>query len=110
LLKNKEGKQFIRIINNGFSEKIANALSLQKMYELHESKGNYKEPTELVAEVNLIIKNLNIGNKTLKQQEKKIFVYKDEIPMEQLFALYAINKIASVANEKEVTYANKIIK
>ena len=30
--------------------------------------------------------------------------------MEQLFALYAINKIASVANEKEVTYANKIIK
>ena len=27
LLKNKEGKQFIRIINNGFSEKIANALT-----------------------------------------------------------------------------------
>jgi DNA (cytosine-5)-methyltransferase 1 len=80
------------------------------MYELQESKDNYKEPTELVAEVNLIIKNLNIGNKTLKQQEKKIFVYKDEIPMEQLFALYAVNKIASVANEKEVTYANKIIK
>jgi len=110
LFKNKEGKQFVKIINNGFSEKIAGALTLQKMYELQESKGNYKEPTELVAEVNLIIKNLNIGNKTLKQQEKKIFSYKDEIPMEQLFALYAINKIASVANEKEVTYANNIIK
>jgi DNA (cytosine-5)-methyltransferase 1 len=60
-------------------------------------------------QVNLIIKNLNIGNKTLKLHEKKIFVYKDEIPVEQLFALYAINKIASVANEKEVTYANNII-
>jgi DNA (cytosine-5)-methyltransferase 1 len=110
LIKNKKGKQFIKIINNGFSEKITSAVNLQKMYELQESKGNYKEPTELVTEVNIIIKNLNISNNTLKQKERKIFVYKDEIPMEQLFALYAINKIASIANEKEVTNVNNIIK
>ncbi|EAQ42525.1 DNA cytosine methyltransferase [Polaribacter sp. MED152] len=110
LIKNKSGKQFVRIINNGFSEKIADGLSLQEMYELQESKGNFKEPTELVHEVNVIIKNLNISNNTLKQREREIFVYKDEIPMEQLFALYAINKIASVANEKEKKNASNLIK
>ena len=110
LLKNKQGKLFVKIINNGFSEKIANASSLQEMYELHKSKGNFKEPTELVSEVNKIIKKINLDNNLLKQKERKIFACKDEVPIEQLFALYAINKIASVANEKEVTYANKIIK
>lgn len=110
LNKNKHGKHFIKIINNGFSGKIADAFNLQKMYELQESMGDYKEPTELINEVNTIIKNINLDNNLLKQEERKIFAYKDEIPMEQLFALYAINKIASVANEKEVTYANNIIK
>ena len=110
LIKNKSGKQFVRIINNGFSEKIADGLSLQEMYELQESKGDFKEPTELVHEVNVIIKNLNISNNTLKQKEREIFVYKDEIPMEQLFALYAINKIASIANEKEKKNASNLIK
>ena len=110
LLKNKQGKLFVKIINNGFSEKIANASSLQEMYELHKSKGNFKEPTELVSEVNKIIKKINLDNNLLKQKERKIFACKDEVPIEQLFALYAINKIASVANEKEETYANKIIK
>ncbi|PWG05219.1 DNA cytosine methyltransferase [Polaribacter aquimarinus] len=110
LIKNKSGKQFVRIINNGFSEKIADSLTLQKMYELQESKGNYKEPTELVNEVNIIIRNLEIRNNTIKQKEREIFVYKDEIPMEQLFALYAINKIASVANEKGKKNASNLIK
>lgn len=110
LNKNKHGKHFLKIINNGFSGKIADAFNLQKMYELQESIGSYIEPTELVNEVSIIIKNINLNNNLLKQEERKIFRFKDEIPMEQLFALYAINKIASVANEKEVTYANNIIK
>ncbi len=100
LNKNKQGKQFIKKINNGFSEKIADAFNLQQMYELQESKGNYKEPTELVHEVNTIIKNINLGDNTFKQQAKKIFEYKNEIPIEQLFALYAINKISTIANSK----------
>ncbi|MCG1037716.1 DNA cytosine methyltransferase [Polaribacter sargassicola] len=110
LVKNKKGKQFVKIINSGFSEKIADASTLQKMYELQESKGNFKEPTELVSEINIIIKKINLDNNLLKQKDRKIFEYKDEVPVEQLFALYAINKIASVANEKEKMNASNIIK
>lgn len=110
LIKNKNGKQFVKIINNGFSEKIADAFILQEMYELQTSKGDFKEPTELVSEVNTIIKKINFDNKLLKQKERKIFAHKDKVPMEQLFALYAINKIASVANEKEKMNASNFIK
>src|SRR5690606_17130571 len=44
----KGGKEFLKYINNGFSEKIGNAKELQKLYELQKSNTKYTEPTELV--------------------------------------------------------------
>lgn len=96
--KQKKGGDFIKIINNGFSEKIANASLMQEMYEKQEAMLKYKEPTELVDEISLILDKLNIENKKIKSEKSNIFIHKDEVPVRQLFALYAVNKIASKAN------------
>jgi DNA (cytosine-5)-methyltransferase 1 len=93
------GVQFIKIINNGFSEKIAKNVILQKMYEHQKSIGKFQEPTALVDEIKSIIENVGILDKELDQADKKIFRHKDKIPLKQLFALYAINKISTIANE-----------
>lgn len=98
--KEKTGSEFIKIINNGFSEKITNASKMQEMYEKQESTEKHKEPTELVNEIAIILNNIKIKNKTIKQGQFKVFQHKDEIPIKQFFALYAINKIASIANQK----------
>ena len=95
----KEGKEFLKYINNGFSDKIGNAGDLQKLYELQMSSKRYKEPTELVDSVRKIINELKIENIEIDQKKVKIFKYKQIIPIKQLFALYAINKISSIANE-----------
>lgn len=93
-----KGSDFVSIINNGFSEKIADSTLMQEMYERQECISKYKEPTELVDEITLILEKLKINHKKIKQKKNEIFLYKDEIPIRQLFALYAINKISSHAN------------
>lgn len=98
--KEKSGSEFIKVINNGFSEKITNASRMQEMYEKQESTKKHKEPTELVNEITILLNNIKIKNKTIKQGQFKVFQHKDEIPIKQFFALYAINKIASIANQK----------
>jgi DNA (cytosine-5)-methyltransferase 1 len=95
----KVGKEFLKQINNGFSDKIGNAEDLQKLYESQKSSKRYKEPTELVDSVRKIINELEIENIEIDQKKVKIFKYKQKIPIKQLFALYAINKISSIANE-----------
>ncbi|MBD0831303.1 DNA cytosine methyltransferase [Aestuariibaculum sediminum] len=92
------GEKFIKIINNGFSEAIANSSLLQDMYEKQKSISNYKEPTILVDEISVILKSLNIEDRNFKQKNNEIFLYKEEIPVRQLFALYAINKISTKTN------------
>jgi len=93
------GKRFIDILKNGFSAKIADANTLQKMHESHTSLGNYLEPSELVHEVANLINSLEIKEEYY-QTQKIIFRGKDKVPLKQLFALYAINKISSKANKK----------
>jgi len=95
-----EGKNFINVINNGFSEKIGSSDQLQKMYELQMSDNNLLEPTELVEEVNRIIEKINFKEKQFVQNGTIIFNNKEVIPTKQLFALYAINKISTTANKK----------
>ena len=92
------GQSFISIINNGFSEKISSALNMQEMYEAQRSSGKFKEPTELVDDIGFILKRLKIKNHVLKQEKIKIFEFKDEVPIKQFLALYAINKISTIAN------------
>jgi DNA (cytosine-5)-methyltransferase 1 len=95
----KGGKDFLKYINNGFSEKIGSANELQKLYEHQKSSKRYTEPTELVDLVQEVIDKLKIENVVIEQKEFKIFKHKEKVPIKQFFALYAINKISSIANE-----------
>lgn len=94
----KGGKEFMKYINNGFSERIGNSNEIQKLYELQKSSNRYTEPTELVDLVQEIINKLKIENVEVEQQKIKIFKHKEKVPLKQFFALYAINKISSIAN------------
>ncbi len=94
----KGGKEFLKYINNGFTEKIGNAKELQKLYEVQRSNSKYTEPTELVDLVKEIINKLNIENEEVEQEKLLVFKHKEKVPIRQFFALYAINKISTIAN------------
>ena len=96
----KGGKEFLKYINNGFSEKIGNANELQKLYELQISTTKHIEPTELVDLVQEIIDELKIENVEVEQKNLIVFEFKEKVPVKQFFALYAINKISTIANSK----------
>ncbi|MBP4141766.1 DNA cytosine methyltransferase [Flavobacterium sp. P4023] len=97
VLKFKGGAKFLELINNGFSEKIGSANKLQEMFELQKSIGDFLEPTRLVDEVGNIIQKTIIDEPNFVQIDTTIFL-KKMVPTKQLFALYAINKIATIAN------------
>jgi DNA (cytosine-5)-methyltransferase 1 len=99
ILKFKGGKEYLNVINNGFSEKIGNAQKLQEMFEKQKSIGKLLEPTRLVDEVRNIIQDTIIDEPEFVQIETTIF-YKKVVPTKQLFALYAINKISTIANNR----------
>lgn len=99
IIKNyKGGKEFLNHINNGFSERIGNATELQKLYELQKSSSEHLEPTELVDSIQGLIDNLNLENVEVDQKKFKVFKHKEKVPVKQFFALYAINKISTIAN------------
>ena len=93
----ENGEAFIHFVNNGFTEKIASKGILQEMYEKYESIDNYLEPTKLIEYISQKIDDFGIDKNIFEQHNMKIFKNKDKVPIKQLFALYAINKIASVA-------------
>jgi DNA (cytosine-5)-methyltransferase 1 len=93
------GKEFISMINNRFSKKVASASKLQEMYEIQKSTFEHTEPTELVDEIRQILDDIQAKD-TIKQGKIRVFEYKDEVPVKQLLALYAINKISTIANKK----------
>jgi len=92
------GSSFLEVINNGFSEKIAKGKILQEMYEVQKPKATYLEPTTLIEKIAEIIKELKIENEKFEQHKTIVFKDKETVPLKQLFALYAINKIATIAN------------
>ena len=96
-----EGKKFIEIINNGFSEKIGNKLQLQEMYEKQVCIDNLLEPTILIDKIPEIIESVGCPNELFEQDEIVIFENKEKVPISQLFALYAVNRIASKVNQKQ---------
>ena len=100
ILEEKSGIQFMKIVNNGFSEKIGSSSDLQKMYEEQIAFKNLLEPTELVEKVNEIITKIKFSKTLLVQNEIIVFENKNKVPMSQVFALYAINKISTIANQK----------
>jgi len=98
ILSLENGEKFVEIINNGFTEKIADGKTLQEIYETQKKKGKFVEPTELIQEVSNIISSIEFKEPDFKQNGHKIFD-KDVVSKRQLFALYAINKISSTANK-----------
>lgn len=98
--KLNEGQKFLEIMKNGFSEKIGDKVTLQEMYEIRKSKNGLLEPTELIEAVGDLIHGLGIGDEELVQERQTIFKFKKQVPITQVFALYAINKISTVANKK----------
>jgi len=98
IIRLEGGSEFISKINNVFKDRIACSSLLQKMYEKQESIENYTEPTELVDELSRILNELILKDINYDQGLQKIFHYKQVVPVKQLFALFAINKIATTAN------------
>lgn len=92
------GKEFVNYINNGFSSQIATSEMLQEMYEKQISQYPFIEPTKLVEKIGDIIDKLNINKQEYEQSEIAIFSKKSKVPLKQIFALYAINKVSSLAN------------
>ncbi|GAB3194070.1 DNA (cytosine-5)-methyltransferase 1 [Pontibacter aydingkolensis] len=92
-----DGDKFIKIINNGFSERIAGKNLLQEMYEKKLSVGRFLEPTLLIEELARVIEGFDAYDELFIQKEQKIFE-KPIVPKKQLYSLYAINKIVTIAN------------
>lgn len=99
--KFKNGDSFVEKVGNGFMGKIGSAKKLQKMYESQKSEANFLEPTALIAELANMIAEANVANEVFIQDStRRIFKYKGAVPATQLFALYAVNKISTIANKK----------
>ena len=71
---------------------------MQKLYEGNKEDSSYLSPIELVELVREHIDSLQFSEQIIPQKTNEIFKYKAEIPIKQLFALYAINKITSTSN------------
>ncbi len=98
----KGGKKFLDIINNDFSQNIGNKTQFQAMYEKQVSINNLKEPTFLVDEIAEIIENVGSPNLVYEQTEIVVFKNKSTVPINQVFALYAINFISSIVNNIKI--------
>lgn len=95
----ENGEKFIEKINNGFSGKVAKAAIMQEMYEKQESISSYLEPTKLILEARKIITESLTEHVDFTQESLEIFKHKKTVPVSQLFALYALNKISTIANK-----------
>jgi DNA (cytosine-5)-methyltransferase 1 len=92
------GEEFMNIINGRFEQKIGKASELQQMYEKQTSLGLLIEPSELVDLVYEMINTLPNSINDNLLNGRNIFLFKKKIPAKQFFALFAINKISSIAN------------
>lgn len=93
-----KGQDFLDIINNGFLSSVGDHNTLQEMYESRLSQNSLLEPTLLIEELARIIEKLDVEDDSFIQNGEVIFRHKKIIPLKQLFALYAINKITTKAN------------
>ena len=94
----RDGKDFVHLINNGFTKKIANKNLMQEMFEKQKSINGFLEPTILIDKVSTIIEKFDKNKESFTQNGFNIFE-KTIIPKRQLYALYVINKIISITNK-----------
>lgn len=94
-----KGSEFIKKVDEYLVPRVANKVIMQKMYENQSPIERYWQPEKLVDEVaKLIYQNID-SNKTYIQDDLVIFTEKKAVPVVQLFALYAINKITTLSNK-----------
>ena len=96
----KSGREFLKIINNGYSERIGNKFELQEMYEKQTSIKNLNQPTELVDLIAEILERIKCPDTIFEQNGTIVFTQKPRVPLKQLLSLYAINKISTIANQR----------
>ena len=95
------GERFINRVNNGFSGQVGTAKQLQMMYEQCKSTDSLTEPTLLIEKLKQLIDEAEISDLIYKQEQTKFFSHKTVVPVSQLFALYAVNKISTIANGED---------
>lgn len=93
-----KGQEFLNIINNGFLSAVGDRNTLQELYESRRSQKRLLEPTLLIEELAKIIDKFHVEDDSFVQNGEVVFRHKKIIPVKQLFALYAINKITTKAN------------
>lgn len=98
--KLKRGMHFLDAINNGFLRFIAPSKTMQEMHETREERDAYLHPARLIDTLAQII-DAHGGNKLCTGIRSTPPLKRDAIPEKQLMALYAISKIATVANRKK---------
>ncbi|MBO0953114.1 DNA cytosine methyltransferase [Fibrella forsythiae] len=92
------GRRFVEVINNGFSEKIAPGNILQELHEQKDESNQFLGPAEIIEKIAILINEIEFENPIFKQEDLEIFKKKMSIPKKQVLALYAINKVSTLAN------------
>ena len=81
------GPNFLEIVNNAFSEHIADGKTMQVLYEQQRDQKNYMEPTALVEKLANIIDRC-CAKGLFAQKDHVIFPDKETVPQSQVMALY----------------------
>jgi DNA (cytosine-5)-methyltransferase 1 len=92
------GKDFVKRVTNGFSEKIPESAELQKLYEdnLNKRKGMLSPNALLEETKKLVFQFVDLDEKA---PDGKLF-QRTSVPMSQLFALFAVCQIAKTTRAK----------
>lgn len=91
------GQEFLDVVHNGFSEKIAPASELQTLYEQNIS-GEKLNPVKLIEEVVSMISKYANGEIV---DTHTVFYHKRKVHKRQLYALYALNHIRLTAHNSK---------
>lgn len=92
-----DGEQFIQLINNGFSERIPrNYQTAQLLVERKLTNSHYDSPQLIVKKIGSLIQKFQSRDEIVQSHELPI--RKSKLPIKQIMALYAFNKVARVIN------------
>jgi DNA (cytosine-5)-methyltransferase 1 len=103
--KANRGVHFIQRFDSEILPRVGSSQELQSMYELQTSFNGLLEPTDLVESISTLLNDLQIEGEDFDQDDLSVFHNKKTVPLKQLFALYAISKVATLINKQEHAYS-----
>lgn len=95
-----EGPAFLKAINNGFLARVATGPEMQRLFEEQVSEGKYANPVRIIDDLRDLINELQVSGLLVQNGSIQPFPSKNSVPVKQLYALYAICRITSLANRK----------